>query len=634
MSFKIAPGEIVIFQGVRFQIVRLLDVSSLLAREIDKMELHRLYIRDLSPNINHLPVKERKKNRDIVELPEKEWTIAQERYSIILPLLTNIRNGELVARVAKEANVNKATLYRWIQKYEQSGMVSSLANEENTGGRNKSRLSDDIEAVIKSAIEEFYLSKQRYTIAKLHQEIQMICKLAKLKPPSLLTIHSRVNNLSEETRIARRIDKSVAKNRFEPMQGHFPGADYPLAVVQIDHTPLDVIVVDDIHRKPIGRPWITVAIDVYSRMILGFYISLDTPGALGTGLCISHAILPKEMWLTKMDVSGDWPCYGVMKSIHVDNAKEFHGLMLERACREYGIEINFRPVKNPKYGGHIERLLGTILKEIHTLPGTTFSNHTDRKYYNSEGKACMTTKEVEKWLTIFIVDVYHKRIHKGIKTTPFAKYSEGVLGNSEQAGIGICRPVFNEMKLRLDFMPYVERTIQEYGIVIDHVYYYHDIMKKWIHAYQKDSPKKRVKQKFIFKRDPRDISVIFFYDPEIKEYFSIPYRNTSLPPITIWEHREVLRVLEEKGRENIDEGKIFEAYKRMKEIQLSAEQKKKTVGLKGLRKKAKTAQAIGNSMKTILQNPKHSQFENLSIDYKIEKMNIKPFEDIEDDSFN
>jgi hypothetical protein len=36
-------------------------------------------------------------------------------------------------------------------------------------------------------------------------------------------------------------------------------------LVQIDHTLVDVIVVDEIERKPIGRPWLTLVVDVATR---------------------------------------------------------------------------------------------------------------------------------------------------------------------------------------------------------------------------------------------------------------------------------------------------------------------------------------------------------------------------------
>ncbi|WP_281241897.1 hypothetical protein [Celeribacter baekdonensis] len=36
----------------------------------------------------------------------------------------------------------------------------------------------------------------------------------------------------------------------------------PLEVVQIDHTLADIILVDQVERKPLARPWVTLAIDV------------------------------------------------------------------------------------------------------------------------------------------------------------------------------------------------------------------------------------------------------------------------------------------------------------------------------------------------------------------------------------
>lgn len=169
------------------------------------------------------------------------------------------------------------------------------------------------------------------------------------------------------------------------------------------------MVVDEMYRLPVGRPWITLSIDVFSRMVVGFYISPDPPGGLGTGLCLSHAILDKTIWLDRLDVPGKWPCHGIMKSLFLDNAVEFRGKMLERVCLEYEVELNFRTVTKPHYGGYIERLMGTLLGEIHALPGTTFSNIQDRKDYYCEAIASFTLKELEKWVDEFIVGVYHQR---------------------------------------------------------------------------------------------------------------------------------------------------------------------------------------------------------------------------------
>ena len=137
------------------------------------------------------------------------------------------------------------------------------------------------------------------------------CQQAGLKPPHISTLRRRLK--------ARRL---AQKRR--PVFGNFPGADGPLAVVQIDHTKLDVVVVDERERHALGRPWLTLAIDVYSRCIAGFYLSLDPPGINSVGLCLAHAVLPKELWLAKLDSNYSWPLSGLMDLVHADNGPEFH----------------------------------------------------------------------------------------------------------------------------------------------------------------------------------------------------------------------------------------------------------------------------------------------------------------------
>ena len=76
--------------------------------------------------------------------------------------------------------------------------------------------------------------------------------------------------------------------------------------------------------------------------------------------------------------------------------------------------------------------------------------------------------------------------------------------------------------------------------------------------------------RFVFRRDPRDISTVSFWDPELQRYSMIPYRNTTHPPISIWELRELRGKLHEAGRTHIDEAAIFEAYRRLREREARA----------------------------------------------------------------
>jgi putative transposase len=336
----------------------------------------------------------------------------------------------------------------------------------------------------------------------------------------------------------------------------------------MDHTQVDIILVDEVYRQPLGRPYITMATDVFSRMVLGFYLSFDPPGAISAGLCVAQAILPKETLLIGMQ--GDWPCWGLPTVLHLDNAKEFRGKMLERACEKYGIRLEFRPVKTPHWGGNVERLMRTFMEETHTLPGTTFSNVQDRKEYDSEKNAVLTLPEFEQWLTTFIVNVYHKRIHKALNVSPFERYKDGIFGAPGQIGIGLPDRLYDELQIRLDFMPGHERTVQEYGVVIDHVFYYADVLKHYINSLEPGFGKNRSKRQFIFKRDPRDISCIYFLDPNTNQYHRIPYRNTEYPAISVWEFRQALARVKLKGMAKVDQGSIFAAYDEMKKVALDA----------------------------------------------------------------
>jgi len=56
---------------------------------------------------------------------------------------------------------------------------------------------------------------------------------------------------------------------------------------------VDVIVVDREQRLPIGRPWLTLAIDIATRAVIGFNVSLEAPSALSISLVLSHAVMPK-----------------------------------------------------------------------------------------------------------------------------------------------------------------------------------------------------------------------------------------------------------------------------------------------------------------------------------------------------
>jgi putative transposase len=76
----------------------------------------------------------------------------------------------------------------------------------------------------------------------------------------------------------------------------------PLQLMQMDHTLVDVVVVDEVDREPIGRPWLTLAIDVATRAVPGFY--LGGPSATSVALCLAMAVLPKNKFPAPLSCKG------------------------------------------------------------------------------------------------------------------------------------------------------------------------------------------------------------------------------------------------------------------------------------------------------------------------------------------
>lgn len=608
--FYIQEKAKVLFNNKECIIIKIESLTEITIREMLSNKIYVVNINEIKPSVS----KNNDDKYDIELLTEKKWEIAQKRFNLIKDLIYSKKTKEDVAKVAKENNIGISTIYKWIKLFNENGTVASILGKEKNGGRGKSRLTVEQEKIISEVIEKHYLNNSRNSINKTIRKIFEICIKKGIKLPHSSTIRSRINNISEEEILKKRVSVKEARYKFEPLRGNFPEVHFPYSVIQIDHTKVDIILVDDIQRKPYKRPWLTLAIDIYSRMVVGFYLSYETPGTLGTGMCISNAILPKEIWLEKIGVKAEWPCWGKINTLHLDNAKEFRGNSLRKSCQNYDINIEYRPVATPHWGGHVERLLGTFSKEIHDLPGTTFSSPALRKYYNSEKKSSLTLDEFEKWLTLYITNVYHNKIHSNLGMTPLDKYKLGIFGDENNLGIGITPKILNERKLRIDFMPIIERTVQEYGVIIDHLTYYHDILRNYIHSKDKDGKKR----KFIFRRDPRDISEIYFYDPATKDYYNIPYRDTSLPPISIWEFNDVVRSLK-KEKSSLNEKLIFEAYRRMEEIEL-----------KSIKETKKIRRHKNNKPDYLKETSKEEVIDKFNDE---DLLDIKPFEDIDDETF-
>lgn len=167
---------------------------------------------------------------------------------------------------------------------------------KSSGGRDKPRIAPASEGTLERLIREFYLTPQKPTAARLVREVRGCGGAAQVPVPSANTIRRCIKALSPA---ARRGGEELPQ--INPVHGHAPAARHPLDLVQIDHTPVDLILVDPTDREPIGRPWIAVAIDAYSHCLAGFHVTLEAPSATSVGLCLTHAATDKASWLALRD---------------------------------------------------------------------------------------------------------------------------------------------------------------------------------------------------------------------------------------------------------------------------------------------------------------------------------------------
>jgi len=568
VKIEFQTGKRYLYREHRVRLHRVLDLNLVLGEYEATGERVRIPVMELKP-LNGQEELTIPKD-DIFGIPEDAWNKAQRKLAILQPILAARGDMAIVTEVCRANKIGKSSIYRWLQAYEQTGSVHSLVELPHTGGKGKTRLDATRAAIIEEAITTHYLTRQKKPVSEVILEIKRQCRQDKLPVPANSTVWRRIHQLDEEEKVRKRLGNKIARERHRPHRGEFPDADYPLQVVELDHTEVDIILVDEVYRQPLGRPYLTMAIDVYSRMVVGLYLSFDPPGAIGTGLCISHMLLPKKLYLSKLEVNAEWPCWGVPGVLHLDNAREFRGGMVQRACEKYDIRLEYRPVKTPEYGGHIERLMGTCMRQVHTLPGTTFSNPQQRGEYNSEKMAAFTLREFEQWLTTYIISVYHKRVHSTTNQIPYERFQDGILGTPDQPGTGLPEFIYDEKQVRLDFMPAIQRSIQQNGVLIDHVHYYADVLRSYVNRSEPGGGKQRGKQIHTFKRDPRDISVLYFLEPETKIYHRVPYKDTSRPKISVWEFRAAVRHAKQQGKKKLSEDDIFTGFDQMRSMQLAA----------------------------------------------------------------
>lgn len=366
------------------------------------------------------------------------------------------------------------TVYRWKRRFIAAGRdATALALETNSGGNRRPRYPDEVTTILESAINTKYLTLERNTIQDALEHAQGLVKREnELRPRAdqlPLPTRSLIKRMTAEIpafdRHAARYGRTAAMHKFRSVQGHRT-TSAPLERAEIDHTPVDLLVVDEKTGLPLGRPWLTCCIDDYSRCVLGIHVSFEPPSFLTAAHCLKHAFLPKvQLEKSFPSVQNQWAAHGVMRELAVDNGTEFHSKSLENACLSLGIEIHYAPRKVPWFKGKIERFLGTLNKGVaHGVPGTTFGNIFEKDDYDPSKHAVISLSRLQEIIHIWIVDYYHQKPHRTLQAPPAEVWKSSI------APEDILVPA-NPDELDAMLGRSVERTLDHRGILIEGLYY-------------------------------------------------------------------------------------------------------------------------------------------------------------------
>lgn len=315
-----------------------------------------------------------------------------------------------------------ASVYRWWRRYQGGRSLTSLADRWESRGRVR-RWKPEVQKVVDEAINTIFLNTQKNpgkTVCELVEKHvgelnEDLAPTEQLRLPSPATLYRYMRCFEAYDIAVARDGKAAANQKFRSVVG-VQKTDRILERVEIDHTPINLLAFCDISLLPIGRPWLTLAIDKHSRMVVGFYIGFHTPSAYSVLQCLKQAILPKDELLRRYpDITTPWPARGIPEVVVCDNGMDLHSSALAMTCQEMGIQLQFCPAKTPQYKGAVERFMRTINHSlIHMLPGTVFSKPVERGDYPAEELAAISFDTLVHLVTKWIVEIYAQENHRGL----------------------------------------------------------------------------------------------------------------------------------------------------------------------------------------------------------------------------
>jgi putative transposase len=336
----------------------------------------------------------------LTALSEAQRTQALERFAIIRPAL---EDGVTQAQVARSHQIAPSTVQQWIKRYREKGLCG-LANNVARSDKGKSRRLPT-EAI--QLIEGLALQTPPRSAASIHRQVSTIAKEQGWPAPSYHRVYTTIKQL--DPALLTLAHQGAAAYREEYDLLYLREATHANAIWQADHTPLDVLLLDEA-GKP-AKPYLTAIEDDYSRMIMGYRLSFQPATALTTALTLRQAIWRKE--------DPRWSACGIPSVFYTDHGSDFTSKHMEQVAADIGMELVFSEKGEPRGRGKVERFFRSVDQLfLQDVPG-----YAPKGYGQAE--ATLTLPAFEQRFRTWLLSDYHHRIHSETECRPKDRWEAG-----------------------------------------------------------------------------------------------------------------------------------------------------------------------------------------------------------------
>jgi transposase InsO family protein len=341
--------------------------------------------------------------------------------------------------------------------------------------------------------------------------------------------------------------------RPEGMFGSLPAAA-PGEVVQIDSTPLDVLVLLDDGVS--GRVELTGMIDVATRVVPAAVLrpstrSVDasvllaralTPERFRPGwpeaLRMAHSVLPYERLLAideRLEQAAASPVI-VPDTIVIDHGSVFVSAAFRSACRHLGISIQPAHLGSGSEKGHIERYFGSVASLFAQFASGYAGRSPDRRGRHIEDQPLWSMAELQELLDEWLIALWLNRPHDGLRDpehpgrafTPNEKYAALV----EAAGYV---PVALGPDDYIELLPASWRAVNAYGIKLARRSYDSEELNP---LRLQPSGVREKKNLWEVRHDPYDVSRIHVRGPD--RWITVFWKHLDRAPVPFgelaWDH--------------------------------------------------------------------------------------------------